>query len=412
MFGCSFALAIATAGASYSLADLIDRARQHSDLLLAEQARQDADVHAAAQARAWPNPSLSASLGMREELAERGLTYGAEVWQALPIAGKLGLRGDLAALAGQAWRVRQEATVRTLALDVIRLAYTYALARARTSFVERRQERLELMRAYLAGRVFASPQARAQNRLVELRLQRLVTEGIDMQARSRSTLALLRAYVPVLDDTPAIEVPWLPGGRALDPEPWRQRLQSANVEIALQHLRERSAELESALAAREAWPEPAMGAFFNRATAGLGETEAGLLVGVDLPFWNRNRAGVESARHRAIATSHELKADTRRLDSELMRTMVDYEAARQSMLKYPRTLLAELDSEMQKVEPEFRKGRVDLLTFLELDSEVAETFDRILAAQLNLVATLMALLALAGSDDPLAEIIAVAGATP
>ena len=81
-----------------------------------------------------------------------------------------------------------------------------------------------------------------------------------------------------------------------------------------------------------------------------------------------------------------------------------YEAARRIVQEYPEALLAELEAQLQEAEEGFRKGQVDLLTFLELDSSASETFGRVLDAQRDLAAKAAELMAAAGERDALARL--------
>jgi hypothetical protein len=69
--------------------------------------------------------------------------------------------------------------------------------------------------------------------------------------------------------------------------------------------------------------------------------------------------------------------------------------------RYPEAALAELATPLAAADEEFRRGRVDLLTLLELDAEVAETSLLALDAQVELADRLVTLLFWSGESDPL-----------
>ena len=83
---------------------------------------------------------------------------------------------------------------------------------------------------------------------------------------------------------------------------------------------------------------------------------------------------------------------------------MEYEAARQVVLKYTPEMMAELEVQLQDADEGFRRGQVDLLTFLELDGSASETFGRALDAQVALAAKAAELLAATADRDALAKL--------
>ncbi|MBI4179092.1 hypothetical protein HY522_06705 [bacterium] len=58
-----------------------------------------------------------------------------------------------------------------------------------------------------------------------------------------------------------------------------------------------------------------------------------------------------------------------------------------------------MHKDFEEVEEEFRKGRVDLLIFLEVEEEFEETIEHALVAQMSLAAAAVEIFALAGETD-------------
>ncbi len=397
-------------GGQHALAELVEWALRHSELPISHRARVEERSYAANQARMWPNPSMDLSVGRRQESSSSGPLYELTLAQPLPLFGKQGLRGDILDLDSKTWRLRQAAAEVGIALDVIRLSYEYTLQRRKVDFLDARQRRLELVRSYLAGRVFASPQQQVQRRLVEQRLRRLASEGTRTRAALQALFERLKFYVAFNPGQyPEIEVPRLSGAGALDEEGWTSRVISGNPDLAIQKTSLRSAELERTLAAREAWPDLSVVAFYGEGTAAATERNVGAGLSLALPLWNRNQAGIKSAGQKAIAEDRLLALQRRRLRADLSRSFAEYEAARRVVAQNPPSLLSEMEAQLKETEREFRKGRVDLLTFLELESETAEAFNRFLDAQAGLAARIVDLLALSGEQNPLAGLHAFLG---
>jgi len=112
---------------------------------------------------------------------------------------------------------------------------------------------------------------------------------------------------------------------------------------------------------------------------------------------------VEQVFEAAPAGERLLGFEEQKLRAELPRLILECEAARRVVQGYPQDLLSELEVQLQEAEEGFRKGQVDLLTFLELDGAASEIFDRVLDAQREYAGRIAGLLAAAGEPDALAR---------
>ncbi len=389
----------------YTLGKLVDLAIQNTQLLSSLDARIEEKRLLAAQARVWQGSSLDFLAGRRREAALGGPRYELALAQPLPLLGKPGLRGGLLDLEAESWRVSRHASRLSITLNVAQLAYEYSADRRKAAFVENRQKRFDLIRTYLAGRAFPTPQRKAESRIVENRLKSLASDAIQSQAGFKASLEKLKAYVPLESGKyPDIEAPWFAGTRSLDEKEWLARALENNPDLRIQRLVVKSAGLERTLASREGLPDPSLVASYEEGRIAETEKNYGLGLSLALPSWNRNRSAIRSAEQRRLAEESLLGFTEQKLKAELLRALVEYEAARQIIVKYPQSLLAELEIQLEEAEEGFRKGQVDLLTFLELDGSAAETYVRVLDAQLGLAAKAAELLTAAGEVDSLARL--------
>jgi len=387
----------------YPLARLVDRARERSHLLQAAEARVDERRLGAIQARTRPNPELSLALGPKWVGPEVGALYELAVSQPLLYPGKFKLRGEAADLEAESAQLQRAEVELSLTYEVVRLAYEYSILQRRQELAEQRQERFQLVQSYLAGRLFPSPQKRAETQAVENRLCNLAVERLQIQTERQAAWAKLNFYLGWEEDPqPGIRVPWLKGNRPLPLRELEGLAEQRNLSLAIQQAQVRIAEKEKALAEKERKPDFSLSAFYGQETAGETETAAGVGFTLPLPLLNRNQGNILAAEKRLRAEDQLLRYQQQQLESLLKQARVQFEGARQAAGRYPEALLSRLDQELQESEKEFRKGRVELLTFLELEAEAAETKERALAAQSELSNQLITILFLAGEPDPVA----------
>lgn len=393
------------AAARYTLPELVGLALKNTQLLGAQDARVDEKRLSAAQARVWSGPSAGFLAGRTRQTETSGSRFELSIAQPVPLTGIPGLRGGLLDLESESGRVQRASAEIFVTLTVAQGAYEYGANRRKAAFAEQRRKRFELVSSYLAGRVFPTPQRKAESRIVANRVKNLVAEAIQSEAGYKASLEKLKTYVP-LDSAkyPDVDVPWLSGNRSLDEKEWLDRAIANNPELRVQRLAVKGAGLEKTLASREGLPDTALVASFEKGQADIIGTDYGLGVSLAFPSWNRNHSGIKSAEQKKIAEERQLSFEEQRLKAELARALIEYEAARQTVLKYPQEMIAELDAQLQDADEGFRKGQLDLLTFLELDGSAAETFGRALDAQVELASKAAELLTVTADKDALTKL--------
>lgn len=388
----------------YTLASLVETALR-SDLLAATKARIEESRFAAAQTRKWPGVSLDLSAGRKQEASDSGPRYEVGLAQPLPLLGKSGLRGQQLDLATESGQIRHVGSENEVTLNVIHSAYEYTLNRRKAEFVEDRQKRFALIQSYMAGRVFATPQQKAERRIVQNHLIAIEAQALQSQAAVKVPLEELKVYVPFeTGNIPDIQVSWLTGQKNLNQAEQIADAMKSNSDLHLQALSVRSAELEKSLATREAWPDPSLIGSYEQAKAADTEKNIGIGLSLTLPSWNGNRGGIRSAEQKRLAEERLLGFQRQKLTAELSQALIEYEAARQTVKQYPREHLTEIQAQLREAEEGFRKGQVDLLTFLELDASAAEAFDKVLESQLALISKIADIFRLNGGRDILTQL--------
>lgn len=393
------------AAAKYTVAELAALALKNAGLVGVEDARIEETRLSAAQARVWAGPTAGFLAGRTRQSEGSGPRFELSAAQPIPLTGMPGLRGGLLDLETESRRLQRAAAEIFITLTVAEGAYEYDANRRKAAFAGQRRKRFELVSSYLAGRVFPTPQRKAESRIVANRVKALAAEAILSEAGCKASLEKLKTYVPFEEGiSPDVEVPWLSGGRSLDTREWLERALVNNPELRVRRLAARGAGMEEVLASREGLPDTALVASYERGQADIVGTGYGLGVSLSFPSWNRNRSGVRSAQQKKLAEERRLGVEERRLKADLTRALIEYEAARLAVLQYPREVIRELESQLAEADEGFRKGQVDLLTFLEADASASEAFARALDAQVRLASKAAALLAAAADKDALTKL--------
>lgn len=383
-----------------TLAELVGAAVQNTQLLGSQDARIEEKRLSASQARVWAGPSLGVISGRTKQTEASGSRVELSLSQPIPLTGIPGLRGDLLSLDSEALQIERGAAQLGVSLAVIDSAYVYANSRRKAEFAQRRQKRFELMRDYLGGRVFPTAQKRAESRIVRNRLRLLSSEALQSQASLKSALQRLRIYVQLAGE-PEVEVPRLSGERPLSEKDWLDKALANNPSLRVRRLAVSRSGMEKTLASREGLPDASLLATYEKGQRDIIGTDYGLGVSLAFPSWNGNRSSIKGAERRRQAEERQLAFEEQKLGGELPGVIAEYEAARQIVRQYPSETLSDLDEQLKDAEDGFRKGQLDLLTFLEIESSASETYGRALDAQRELAAKAAELMYAAGEQDAL-----------
>jgi outer membrane protein TolC len=389
----------------YSLKTLVEQALSRSHQITSQKERIEEKGEAASQGGAWQNPLLELSAGAKIVTPDVGPFFQVGLSQLFFFPGKQRLRQEVLDFEKTLEEIKLSETELAITVDVVRLAYAYAITEQKVRFAEGRKQRLELISAYLAGHTFASPQQKATNSIVKLRLENIAADANQLRGALDATQQQLNFYVPQnAGSLSEIRVPWLKGNHALADAAWIERALSSNTELAEQRVLINQATKEKDLSSKEVWPDLTLSAFYTQETAGPTERMTGLSVSIPLPIWNHNQAEIRGKKHKIRAEERQLSFKEKKIESLMQKFLAEYAAGQKTVTTYSQESLASLESQLRSMEKEFRKNRLDLLLFLDLEIQVAETANRILNAQLFFADTIASLHFLGRDKNLVAEL--------
>ncbi len=402
-----WALLIFTSKISFAASDLeslVERALARSDQIVAQSARIEEKQEAATQAGAWQNPAFQIGAGAKLAPPTSGPVLQVGLSQLFFFPGKQSLRTQVLNFEKSLDEIRLKEAELAITMDVLRLAYEVAINQRKAQFAENRRKRFELVKAYVAGHMFASPQQKTTSIIVQQKIRNISADEKQIQGALQATLQQLKFYT-VDDNSPNIQVPWLQGQHAIDGVDWASKVAKGNFELAEQRVLLEQASAEKSLASKEVLPDLSLSAFYNQETAGPTERIFGLGLSLPIPSWNLNRSGIRSTEHKIKAEKYQLSLKERKVDALLQKLLAEITATQKIVIQYPENTIANLESELQTMEKEFRRNRVDFLLFLELDIQAAETVWRVLDAQLSYIDKLASLYFMGRDKNLLTDLV-------
>lgn len=374
------------AASTIELPDLIESAKKNSPKLTQAVAEARAAAALSRQEAAFPNPTLELQGGSKEAPDSRSEILAGTITQAVPMWGQRAGRSRIAKLAEKVAELRVLAAEASLVGDVLAFAAENASARSQWAGLSERQALLQPVHSFLSSQAFASPQQKADQAVVEGRLRELEGEKADLRAEvSASTDRLLdlsgmKAGSGDLDFSIPTDlrypIPKLPG---------LETMLKNNPAVNAVRLEESQAEEERSLAAHKGLPNPELSLGYERER--IVDTEQTLLAGIafPLPLFDRNRHGLEAAVQAQTLTVAKGKASQKDLTLRRLALARRLEALEILSKVYSPSALRRLEAQLHGSERDFKKGRLPLLSYLEVEEETARSRERSLSINLEIV---------------------------
>ena len=320
-----------------------------------------------------PDPELQLGFMNRElpslaPMNPLGMTQ-IQLMQMLPLGGKLGLAGSIAASNAEAakaratelrWDVRARAAMQFYDLHVIQSQLTIAHETKRLV-----QDIAKVSQSmYSVGEGRQSDVLRAQVEIAKMTedITRMESMRASMAAKLTATLdlpladAALSASPPIIPDSlPPLEL------LVAEAEQRRPMVVAGERELAAAAAQER-------LARKEIWPDLQIGVQYGWRSGDMGTERMGsLMLGASIPVYARARQlrmreEASAMRSMSFADLRSMRAETRGRMAELH---ADYTRARNLRALYRTTILPQAEATVTASFAAYRVGDVNLMTLLD-----------------------------------------------
>lgn len=370
---------------SIKLAEILAFADQHSPALrVARSARARVEVTEAAASMLLPaNPQLQVAVGPRIAAGGTGVDLEVGLSQQVQIAGERGLRGDVAERFGERTNAEIEQVRWAVHCDVHAAFHSTLVERERLVLAKGvlsfQEEVLRVVeRQIQAGETAPLVLRLAQAEVAQARQVLVASEQSFFAAKIR--LAQLAGWPsrqppePSGDIDEARDAPSIAGLVVSA----RDRLPSLRAGTAALG----EAEARLALARREAWPKPSIGAQYRREGNPSDEGANQIVLGVlSIPISSFDTNQVEQASARAELSAAEAELEARRtlLEGQITEAHSQLIAAAQRTRAYGNEILPRFEENLTLLRRSFELGEIDLLAL----SVGRERFLRIQSDALN-----------------------------
>ncbi len=350
------------------------------------------------QAAEWENPKFDISTESKKEPGGDTdlIRYGFS--QTLYMPGKFSSKqkithGDFE--IAKAELRNKEIELRSKLLNLI---YEYEIAKKKFSYASERLVRFQTVESFLKFRVFASPQKKTEASIVVGKLLVLQRELLHIQSQKENLWNELNSYLKLTSE-PDISISWYEKGPDLAIQNLTVRAISNSLELQVQNIKLQQSKDEVELAKVESWPSLTVSGGYSASSGYSPEKIYGLGVSFPLPFFNTNRAS-------RAATSFRLRSEWERLSYLKEQTLksinsafLEFQLAKKLLAGLAVQKVKDLEKSIRETDRGFMRGQVDLLTYLEADTQHFESVSAIFDAQLDVVKSISNLQTLTGEEQ-------------
>lgn len=372
-------------------------------LVVARSTRSRAEASRAAASPLLPgNPELTVAAGRQLGPRGRGIDLDVTLMQPIEIAGQRGLRLDAADRQQELTDAEIEQIRWFVHCDVHEGFHRALVEQERVRLAERvvgfQEEVLRVVERQISSGEAAPLALRLAQAEVAQARQVLVAAQQTFRA-ARIRLAQLSGWPVATPPKPTgkVDAPEEPPPEARLLVVARERLPSLRAGVA----RVREAEARAAVADREAWPRPSLGAQYRRESGSTGDSTSDTLMGVvslPIPSFDTNQGAKARARADATVAEAELEAARWLLDGQIAEARSAVSAAAQRARAYASEILPRFEENLTLLRRSFELGELDILAL----STGRERFLRIqsdaLGAQLDYFVALSELERVVGVD--------------
>lgn len=387
---------------SFTTNQLVEMAIKNSSLTKSYDLDAKAKDKLSEQAGAWDNPTFEIGTENKKESGgeTRSMRYGLS--QTLYMPGKFSTREKI--FKSEAEIAKFEAASIELKIRglVLNLIYEFKASKEKMNHAQERLERFKTVQGFIQSRVFAAPQKKAEASIVTGKLIVLQKELFHIQAKTENIWNELNSYLK-LNSIPEIQLDWFKKGPSLNRQEVSNLLVANNLELKKQDAKLAQSKNEVDLASLESWPGLTVSGSYSDGSGFSPEKIYGLGVSLPLPIFNSNRSVRSASEFRSKAEVERLNFLKEQTLKELNSAFLSFELAKKSVVGLPVKKIDDLEKAITETDKGFKRGQVDLLTYLEADSQHFESLSAILEAQLDLVKSISDLQILTGSSQLILE---------
>ncbi len=377
----------------YRIDELLNIAEQNSYNIRSAESTALAQKRFANQQKYWSNPTVGFG-----RLAGQD-TYS--VTQTVPFYNKLQSKYDIEEAEYWVLENRKNNVSLLVKSEVFSLLYRYQALKKKIDLAQKRIDRLLLVDKYLSTIVLSSPTKKAQWHITKDKIKLVERDLIRFKNELYQTWNAANVYLNLQEQPTSVTVEWLNNQNYRGKDFFVNAALENNLELKEQKILISKYKSELSFSKVEQMPDVNVTATkqngANSSFAGSNQDSTGVGVSFSVPLWNRNQEKIASSESKIKAQQESYEFYRNRLVQITSNDISEYETALKLAKNFPIDEIGKIVSRLNEANSDFKKGVLDFITYIELDSQEYQTIDTILDTQVDLASSYSALMVKIGN---------------
>ncbi len=377
----------------YRIDELLNIAEQNSYNIRAAESSALAQKRLANQQKYWSNPTVGFG-----RLAGQD-TYS--VTQTVPFYNKLQSKYDIEEAEYRVLENRKNNVSLLVKSEVFSLLYRYQALKKKIDLAQKRIDRLTLVDKYLSTIVLSSPTKKAQWHITKDKIKLVERDLIRFKNELYQTWNAANVYLNLQEQPTSITLEWLDNQNYRGKDFFINTALENNLELKEQKILISKYKSELSFSKVEQMPDVNVTATkqngANSSFAGANQDSTGVGVSLSVPLWNRNQEKIASGESKIKSQQESYEFYRNRLIQITSNDISEYETSLKLAKNFPVGEIGKILSRLNEANSDFKKGVLDFITYIELDSQEYQTIDTVLDTQIDLASSYSALMVKIGN---------------
>ncbi|WP_061249549.1 TolC family protein [Leptospira alstonii] len=370
---------------------ILDLAEKNSPLLLSLNADLESLFYQRKQQGKTQNPSLTLDYGQRSAANQSGAEYALQFEQPVYFPGRKELRQLLVDNDSKIKGIQLAEASNSIRFNALKFAYRYLVSAGKKNHVKERLRRLSILESYIRARPFITPQAKTDLFIIQRKILALRKHFNDLELDSNKQYEFMNLYL-MLESVPSLAIPFFSEGVAFDFNELQTKAVSQNLTLMAAKEEIQKARTELNLANLEKYPDYSIVSQVGEDRSGVANRFYDFGLKFRIPVWDQFQNKISAAEVNIKSKQEIFHHQENLVKTAFKQAFLDYEQSKINLKLFNLSKLDEIERDLIYADAEFKKGRILMMSYLELENQLHETHHAILDAQIVHLEALLNLL--------------------
>ncbi|MFM2200695.1 MAG: hypothetical protein RL769_750, partial [Pseudomonadota bacterium] len=268
--------------------------------------------------------------------------------------------------------------------ETFRLIYQYQIIKKRIELAKKRLKRLELVNKFLANLVLTSPTKKAQWFITKDKIKLVERDLILFENDLVQTWNKANIFLH-LDQPPAyVSIDWLDKNNYQGRQFYQETALQNNLDLLTQKNLIKKSKSALEYAKIEQMPDFKISGFTENSSGSRSSSNNGIGLSLSIPLINRNQEKILSSNSSLKSQQYSYEFQKQQLIKNIDNNLNQYETLMKISEQFPVKNLQLIVNRLEQANEDFKKGILDFITYIELDSQEYQIVDATINAQIDL----------------------------